>query len=138
MQFTQKFLSPSVYLDHWALLAISESDRLSSRLCHALKLSGGTLALSWLNVVEFTKVTDESQRHKADILLNSVTPNVFWLNPDLLTVAKHERLAPSLARSEAPYSDLEMAELFIASGLYRSASAQILAPQSHFVVIQCK
>jgi hypothetical protein len=46
VQFTQQLLSPSVYLDHWALRAISESEALSSRLSHALKLSGGTLALS--------------------------------------------------------------------------------------------
>jgi hypothetical protein len=136
VQFTQQLIAPSVYLDHWALRVISESEILSSRLSHALKLSGGTFALSWLNVVEFTKVTDEAQRNKADLLLNSITPNVFWLNPDFWTVAKHERLAPPLAGAEAPYSDLEMAALLIANGLYRPASTQVLGPQSHFAVIQ--
>jgi len=88
----QEIASPSVYLDHWALREISESDGLSHRFATILKKRGGTLVLSWLNVVEFSKVSDREQRHKADLLVNDLNPNLFWLNPDFFTVAKQEEL----------------------------------------------
>lgn len=55
-----------------------------------LLFRGGTLVLSWLNIVEFCKVTIENQRHNASSFLNKVSPNVFWINPDFFTVTKHE------------------------------------------------
>ena len=137
VQFAQELVSPSVYLDHWALREISESESLCCRLSEALRVTGGTLALSWLNVVEFTKVTDETQRNKADQCLNSLGSHVFWLNPDFLTVTKHERESAPQPPPGAPHSDLQMAARFIANGLSGPAdTTQVLGPQSHFAVIQ--
>ncbi|MGZ8901170.1 MAG: hypothetical protein ACXW3Z_13845, partial [Limisphaerales bacterium] len=90
LKVTQSITAPSVYLDHWALRTISESDSLAERLSEALRQRGGTLVLSWLNVVEFSKVADESQRRKADLFVNSVAENVYWLDPVFFTVIQRE------------------------------------------------
>lgn len=41
VQLAQELVPPRVYLDHWALREISESEQLSTRLSCALKLGLG-------------------------------------------------------------------------------------------------
>jgi hypothetical protein len=65
--------------------------------------------LSWLNAVEFSKVTDEAQRRKADSLLNDVARNVFWLNPNFFTVGKNE------GPQDFSHSDVEFAAFYLTS-----------------------
>ena len=78
-------IPPTVYLDHWAWRKISESEELSRKFLSAMKSSGGTLAFSWLNIIEFSKV-DEKQARKADELLNEIWPHVFILYPNFFKV----------------------------------------------------
>jgi hypothetical protein len=54
----QSFISPTVYLDHWAIRLFSDNLALQDRLVNALRSKGGTLLLSnisfccifWLNL----------------------------------------------------------------------------------------
>src|SRR5262245_45839853 len=107
----QELVSQSVYLDHWAFREIADSNTLTKRFSEVLLSRGGTLVLSWLNIVEFCKVTIESQRHNASSFLDKIGPNVFWINPDFFTVLKYES-----GRSEnrdCPLPDREIAAVHL-------------------------
>jgi hypothetical protein len=108
----QHLKSPSVYLDHWAIRDISSSPELSARFSQAITGSGGTLALSWMNAVEFTKVSDDRQRGSADSLLEHLGHNLFWLNPDFFTVGQHEHSASGPGPLEASHADHEFATFY--------------------------
>lgn len=97
---------PTVYLDHWAWRKISESELLTNRFSNALKACGGTLAVSWLNLVEFSRVTDERQTHKADTLLNAILPRAFILDPDFIKVCGKEDKILAGGERVAPHADL--------------------------------
>jgi hypothetical protein len=86
-------------------------------------------------VVKFSKVADDSQRRKADLLLNYVGSNVFWLNPDFFTVAKNEVLSSAEQIARPTHSDLEFAAFFVTNGLKQSKEPQTLGPQNLFGVI---
>jgi len=124
LRITQEITTPSVYLDHWALREISENDSLAGRFSSALKRRDGTLVLSWLNVVEFCKVSDPSQRAKADSLLYSLGWNLFWLDPDFFTVSNREDLVAAGSLPGAPHSDLEFAAFFVRLVMETSAMSQ--------------
>src|SRR5438309_4108143 len=82
LQIIQRDLSPTVYLDHWALCQFSEEKPLAGRLTAALKARNGTLALSWLNLAEFTRMTREEQARNAENLLEGILPQVFFIDVD--------------------------------------------------------
>lgn len=136
LRVAQSINPPSVYLDHWALREISESDVLSRRFSKVLKGQGGTLALSWLNVAEFSKVADDAQRRKADSFLDTLSPNLFWLNPDFFTVSKNEELSSGQALSILPHSDHEFAHAYVMIGLAKYAKPPDLGPRSFFSAIR--
>jgi hypothetical protein len=117
------------------LCEISESETLSTRFAKALKDRGGTLVLSWLNVVEFSKMTDEVQRRKADLLLNEIALNVFWLNPDFFTVGSDE-LNLASNNENPPHSDSEFLYFYVMSGLKNSPGPQILIAPPLFTTIK--
>jgi hypothetical protein len=133
LHVTQTISAPSVYLDHWALRSISESDSFAGRLSEALLRRGGTLVLSWLNVVEFSKVADENQRRKADSFVNLVAENVYWLEPVFFTVVRREE---SKKRHYAdPPSDLEFLDLYVTWGRRRATGLKILGSPSIFAAV---
>ena len=51
--WTQQFLSPTVYLDTFAIRAISESDELSVRFSQGIKRRNGTWLLAPVSMGEF-------------------------------------------------------------------------------------
>jgi hypothetical protein len=53
---------PIGYCDHFGLRRIAENGARAERLVAALKASGGSLALSWLNLGEYATVNDREQR----------------------------------------------------------------------------
>jgi len=107
----QELTSPSVYLDHWAFREISDSKTLSKRFSEALLCRGGTLVLSWLNIVEFCKVTIDNQRQNASSFLDKIGPNVFWINPDFFAVAKYE--SGRSGNCNCPLPDREIATVHL-------------------------
>lgn len=112
LKVVQRDVSPTVYLDHWALRKFSESQELAARLTAALKLRNGTLALSWLNLVEFTKVTMEEQARKAENLFEENLPRVFFLEVEPFAVIRREDKLLSGGPPAPPHADLDLLKAF--------------------------
>lgn len=123
-------VSPTVYLDHWAWVKISRSETLATRFSSALKARGGTLAFSWLNLVEFSKVTDELQTREADILLDTISPYAFVLNPNFFNVMNAEDKLLAGEEPTAPHADLVTLRLFV--NLSDQHSLKPFPPQNLF------
>jgi hypothetical protein len=98
---------PTVYLDHWAWIKISKDEVLAKRFSRALKARNGTLAFSWLNIIEFSKVTDEEHGRKANVLLDAIWPQVFVLYPNFFKVIEQENKILCGGERFAPHGDLE-------------------------------
>ena len=103
-------VSPVVYLDHWALGDISENQTLTDHLTAALKSRNGTLALSWLQLREFSKMTNEAQARDAENLIKDILPQIFFLEVhfDAVISREDEQLA-------CPHRDEDLFEEFIKS-----------------------
>jgi hypothetical protein len=128
IMLNQHLVSPTVYLDHWALREISESDSMARRFSEALESRQGTWVLSWLNVIESSKVSDETQRAHADALLDTLFPHLFWLDPDFFTVGKREKRGRDDGYPTSPASDLDFANFFVQTGLSNPSLGQSLGP----------
>ena len=100
--------SPMAYCDHFALRNIAEDEALSAQLVAALRASGGTLAVSWLNLGEYSTVTDRTQRLEAERMLDRILPSVYLIDVDPSAVSKRE-----LAGEQYPHADLLLAPLFV-------------------------
>jgi hypothetical protein len=112
LEVVQRDFSPTVYLDHWALRKVSEDLALAARLSSALDSRNGTLALSWLNLVEFTKVTREDQIRKAEIFIEANLPRVFFLEIDFFVVIRREDELLAGGRPSPPHADLDFLREF--------------------------
>ena len=102
---TMQTSSPTVYLDHWALREISANNELSTRLIEGIRARRGTLAISWLNLAEFTKITDEKQARNAESLIEGILPQVFLLQVDFAKVIKREKRLVQGASPSLPPAD---------------------------------
>ncbi len=78
-----QLVSPAVYLDHWALRAVSEDATLGGRLTKVLEAQGGTLVLSWANIAEFPGL-DEQAARKAEHFIGGQLPRLFFLPLEVL------------------------------------------------------
>jgi hypothetical protein len=120
---------PLVCLDHWAWRMFSESPTLASRLSGALKSQGGTLALSWLNMVEFAGMSGEiavSQARKAEDLLDAIIPNIFFIEPDFFKVIGQEDKILGGGPSTAPHADIGLLDCWAKLSLHSTASLKTL------------
>ena len=108
----QTFSSPVVYLDHWALRLFSSNPDLSKQLINAIKGSNGSLALSWLNLAEFTKITDASQAQAAEQLVNDLIPNLYFLEVNPFTVMGIENQLLNGAPPAPPHADQDFLKAF--------------------------
>jgi hypothetical protein len=105
--------SPSVYLDHWALLDISQDETLSTRLTRALDKLDGTLVVSWLNLGEYSRITVEEQARKAEGLLQMNLPRLFCIEVEPFQVISIENRMLSGGSPEPPHVDIELAKMFL-------------------------
>jgi hypothetical protein len=107
----QDFL-PSVYLDHWALRRLSEDTTLANRLISALKSNNGTLAISVLNLIEFSKVKDAQQARMAENLIEAILPQVFFLSFNPFDVIEMEDALIAGGHPIPPHGDFDFLEAF--------------------------
>jgi hypothetical protein len=112
LRIEQVGTSPTVYLDHWALRHISTTDNLRTQFVEHLLASGGTLMLSWLNLAEFTKVTDRKQAESAENLVNEILPNVFFIEIDPFTVIEREDKLLNSGVPIPPHADTDFLRAF--------------------------
>lgn len=107
LQIVQWDAPPMVYLDHWAFRKFSQNRTLADRLTAAIKLRNGTLALSWLNLDEFTKVTMEEQARHAEDLVEAIPRQIFWIELEPFTVIERENNLLSGGPPVPPHGDAE-------------------------------
>lgn len=110
---TQENFSPCVYLDHWALRNLSQDTASSDRFTKGLKDRGGTLSLSWLNLVEFTGVTDNRQIDMADRLVEQIAPNIVFIALDPWLVISNEDAAIKKNLRHGDWLDKLIFEAFV-------------------------
>lgn len=101
----QTLVSPSVYLDHWAVRKLSEDIELCSRFVNAIKNRNGTLALSWLNLVEFSRVFDTSHANAAGKMVQDLYPNLFLIQIDPFIVIEQEDILVNQTGIDPPHAD---------------------------------
>jgi hypothetical protein len=123
---------PTVYLDHWAWRKISDSEHLAARFSKALTSRCGTLTLSWLNLIEFSKVSDPLQTRRADALLDALLPHVFILNPDFFKVISKEDELIAGGAPIAPHADFDSLRFFAKHNLAKRNSLRLLPAQNLF------
>jgi hypothetical protein len=103
----QRFSSPSAYLDHWAVMRLSEEDALRDRFISALKTRGGTLLLWALNLAEFRTCSVETAE-RAELFLDEVLSAAYFTTMDIEQVLAQEPVPRGLSNTLAPPPDLEM------------------------------
>lgn len=75
--WTQRFQSPTVYLDTFAIRAVSESDELSARFAQCIQARKGTWLLAALSMGEFARFADPRHAEQAERLLAQVVPHIY-------------------------------------------------------------
>lgn len=73
----QSFDSPTIYLDHWAMMKIAEDDGMRERFVCAVRRLSGTLFLSHRNLAEFARPQDQRHAWSAGRFLDQLMPNVY-------------------------------------------------------------
>lgn len=105
----QRIRSPAVYLDHWALRHLSENQNAVDRFVSAMRRLDGDFLFSWLNLAEYTKLTDGRHGQAAEQLLEQLLPNVFLIESDPFTVIDEEQAILASGKVTAPHADSGLA-----------------------------
>lgn len=111
LQVTQVITSPAVYLDHWALRLISEDAGFSAAITGALEARRGTLALSWVNLAEFLRVTAPDQTGRAEELVQANLARLFLIEVDPFVVISREDKLLAGAPPQPPHADADLLRL---------------------------
>lgn len=111
LEVVQQDQVPSVYLDHWALRRLSTDLPLGRRFAAAIESSDGTLYLSGIGVLEFSRITDMQNVALAEELLQSCVPRLFFLESNPWKVVSIEDRLIEGASATPPHADLSMASL---------------------------
>lgn len=75
--WTQQFVSPTAYLDTYAIREISESTEITTRFAEAIKRTNGTWLLAPLSMGEFALFADPRHCALAETLLAQVVPHIY-------------------------------------------------------------
>jgi hypothetical protein len=125
--------SPMVYLDHWALRRFSEDKVLRDRLVAAIDDTCGTLAVSWINVMEFSRVTDPDQAKVAEFLVEMALPRIFLLDSEFFEVINREDTLLAGAEGGSPHEHREFVKAFFQ---LKSKSLAPFSANELFTVVQ--
>lgn len=108
----QSFVSPSVYLDHWAVRLFSDEAQLQDRLVATLLAQGGTLLLSNFSFAEFARDDDLRHTVAAEEFLERLLPNIFLTDFAFDKVHEQEQQEHDNVRRFWPPADLAQLKLF--------------------------
>lgn len=117
--------SPSVYLDHWALRTIADTQKWSEGLTAAIERASGTLHVSAWNILEFSKVRGAATIRRAEELLEACLPRLFFLECDPQIVIQRENALLAGAGSLPPHGDLDILEILFSFEPHRFESIGI-------------
>jgi len=68
--------------------------------------------LSWLNLAEFTKLTNRKQAERAENLVNEILPNVFFIEINPFTVIERENELLNGGIPIPPHADTDFLRAF--------------------------
>jgi hypothetical protein len=108
----QSFISPTVYLDHWAIRLFSDDLDLQDRFVNALRTKGGTLLLSNISFGEFAAPSDPRHAADAEDFIERLLPNIYLTDFALDKVLAQEHSEPNNIRRFWPSADLPQLKLF--------------------------
>lgn len=110
----QCMTSPCVYLDSCALTDIAEDPTLVGRLRDTLVRRGGTLAISWLNLMELGGITDQRQLQAVANFLDRVSHElIFFIDVVPEQVINREDQLVQEGRGSAPHVDDQILKIFV-------------------------
>lgn len=127
LQIGQRLSSPAVYMDHWALLDFSEDENLGLEFMTTLQAREGTLTLSWLNLVEFSKVTNREQARKAELFIEKNLPRIFFIEVEPFQVIRSENSLLAGGPKLPPQADPSLLQKLLSLA---PASSQMVYPLS--------
>ena len=100
-----------VYLDHWALRKLSENQDLAKSFVIAFRASKATLAVSWVNIIEFSKLASLEAHNHAERLVNELLPHVFCMEVNPVTVGRNEDAIMRGELSIPAHADVEFMKI---------------------------
>ena len=109
---SQSFVSPTVYLDHWALRIFSDDLELQNRFVSILLHFKGTLLLSIYSFAEFARNDDIQHSIAAEKFLERLLPNIYFTDSALDKLDEQEQHETSNVRRFWPPADLPQLKLF--------------------------
>lgn len=109
----QSFVSPSVYLDHWALRLFSDDAQLQDRFVTTLLNQRGTLLLSNFSFAEFARDDDRRHALAAEEFIERLLPNIYLTDFAFDKLNEQEQQEPNNARRFWPPADLPQLKLFV-------------------------
>ena len=109
----QSFVSPTVYLDHWALRMFSDDAELQDRLVSTLLRQQGTLLLSNFSFAEFARNDDRQHVLAAEEFLERLLPNIYLTDFAFNKLQEQEQYEPNNIRRFWPPADLPQLKLFV-------------------------
>jgi hypothetical protein len=107
----QSFVSPTVYLDHWAVRLFSDDLHLQDRFVSALMSKSGTLLLSNISFVEFAAASDPQHCYDTETFIERLLPNIYLTDFALDKVLEKESGERSNAKRFWPSADLPQLKL---------------------------
>lgn len=114
IEIWQRDEEPSIYFDHWALRIVSESNFLSDSIVKIIKAKNGTLCISWLSLLEFSEVS-ECQCKQAEVFLNTLLPNIIFINPNPFEVIEIENERIKGITGPSPHLEPSYSEVLLCS-----------------------
>ena len=108
----QSFISPTIYLDHWAIRLFSDDLPLQERLVAAFHDKHGTLLLSPFSLAEFAKPTDRKHCTAAEKLIERLLPKIYFTDFAYDKLQAQEATEQDNKRRFWPPADLPQLKFF--------------------------
>lgn len=112
MQVRQSFVSPTVYLDHWAIRQFTDDLDIQDRLINALQNKGGTLLLSNISFTEFSTATDPRHAVETERFIDRLFPNIYFTDFALDKLLRRERSESNNSTRFWPSADLDQLKFY--------------------------
>lgn len=108
LMLIQEIAGPLIYLDHWALRKLSEEPTLRAEFISSMRTARADLAISWLNIAEFSKLSSGSAHEVAESLVEELLPSVFFLETNPVTVWSNEDEQVQGRHQTPAHADVEL------------------------------
>lgn len=109
----QTFISPTIYLDHWAIRLFSDDIILQDRLVSVLLTQGGTLLISNFSFAEFARNDDRRHSLAAEEFIERLLPNIYFTDFAFDKLHEQEQHEPDNSQRFWPSADLPQLKLFV-------------------------